>query len=199
MKLNQLFESLSHTGYYSSFPFSEGNDGNSEEVENELLKAGCRDVKVYCYTDLGVRCKLISQNYESLQNALKIATYYVKMMDKIYYSSGEEPVHDFTGFPKIIKSDLVFEDNCTFTSLKGIDKHFTEVHGKIYFDANKIKSNVLGVVKIKGVTEISTSADYRKIHGWKLEEILNKYLRTGDIFDCQDELIDAGLEEYAKL
>ena len=199
MKLQHLFESSKPTGYYSSLPFSEGNDGNSEDLENELLKSDINDVKVHCYADLGVRCKLISQNFESLKNALNVATYHIKMSGKIYYSSGEEPVHDFTGFPKTIKADLVFEDNCTFTSLKGIDKHFTEVHGKIYFDANKIKSNVLGVLKIKGVTEVSTGADYRKQHGWKLEEILNKHLRDGDIMDCQDELIDAGLEEYAQL
>lgn len=32
-----------------------------------------------------------------------------------------------------------------------------------------------------------------------VETIINKYLPKGDIMDCQDGLIDAGLSEYAKL
>jgi hypothetical protein len=33
----------------------------------------------------------------------------------------------------------------------------------------------------------------------KVEEIVNYYLPGGDIFDCQDDLIKSGFEEYAKL
>jgi len=60
------------------------------------------------------------------------------------------------------------------------------------FSFNPIKSSVLGLVKIKGLTEVM-------FVNKKLEKIMNKYLPLGDIFDCQEELIEAGLEEFAEL
>ena len=196
MKLSHLFESPEITGYYSTFPIE---SGSSDDVKEMLARYDITDVFAKEYNDLGVRCVIISHNFESLKKFVNAIRTKIVLQEKIHYTSGEEPIHDFSNFPKIIKTDLVIGENCTFTSLKGIDKHISEVQGRIYFNANKIKSNVLGLLRIKGVTEISTSADYRKQHGWKLEEILNDHLRKGDIMDCQDELIDAGFEEYAKL
>lgn len=196
MKLQQLFESTEIAGYYSTFPI---DGGSAEDVKYVLSAHDIKDVYAKEYNDLGVRCVIISHNFESLENFLKVAQSKVKVNPKIHYTSGEEPLRDFNNFPKIIKTDILFEDNCKFTSFKGVDKHFSEIHGKVYFNALKIKSNVLGLLRINGVTEISVGADYRKQHGWKLEEILNKHLNGGDIMDCQDELIDAGFEEYAKL
>jgi len=60
------------------------------------------------------------------------------------------------------------------------------------FEDNPIKSSVLGLVKIKGLTNVI-------FDNKKLEKIMNKYLPLGDIFDCQEELIEAGLEEFAEL
>jgi hypothetical protein len=48
---------------------------------------------------------------------------------------------------------------------------------------------------LKGV--IDTSGSNTSNHEWI--KIVNKYLPGGDIMECQDELIDAGLSEYAKL
>ena len=69
---------------------------------------------------------------------------------------------------------------------------FSEVRGKIDFSKNKISSHVLGLLKIKGLKHV-------KLSNKKVETIINKYLPEGDILECQSELMDAGLEEYAKL
>jgi hypothetical protein len=72
---------------------------------------------------------------------------------------------------------------------------------------SRIKSNVLGLLLIEGVKSVklqSSNVDVK--HGVDLdavEVILNKYLPNTRgrqaIIECQKELIEAGLEEYAKL
>ena len=82
--------------------------------------------------------------------------------------------------------------NNELTSLSTIHKIIKEVRGYMNFEDNPIKSSVLGLVKIKGLTNVI-------FDNKKLEKIMNKYLPLGDIFDCQEELIEAGLDEYAQL
>jgi hypothetical protein len=60
------------------------------------------------------------------------------------------------------------------------------------FVGNPIKSHILGLLKIENLEEVFLDNE-------EVEEIINKYLPLGDIFDCQEELIEAGFEEYAKL
>ena len=96
------------------------------------------------------------------------------------------------GAPSVVKGDFsCFYNN--LTSLAGIHKIIKEIHGFANFYDNPIKSNVLGLMRIKGLTRVILANK-------QVENILNKYL-TGDrdIIKCQSELLDAGLEEYAKL
>lgn len=78
------------------------------------------------------------------------------------------------------------------TSLKDVHKHIHMIRGNFYCTRNPIKSHVLGLLKIKGLHCVLIDDN-------KVEDIINKYLPEGDIFACQQELIDAGLEEYAQL
>jgi hypothetical protein len=83
--------------------------------------------------------------------------------------------------------------NNKLTSLAGIHKIIKEIHGAAYFRSNPIKSSMLGLMRIKGLTKVYL--DSRQV-----EDILNKYLKGDrDIIRCQSELQDAGLEEFAKL
>jgi hypothetical protein len=78
-------------------------------------------------------------------------------------------------------------------SLAGIHKIIKEIHGFADFRNNPIKSNVLGLMRIKGLTMVY-------LDNKQVQNILNKYLAGDrDIIKCQSELQDAGLEEYAKL
>ena len=85
---------------------------------------------------------------------------------------------------------------CSFnqlTSLAGIHKIIKEIHGCANFYDNPIESNVLGLMRIKGLTKVY-------LDNKQVMDILNKYLAGDrDIIKCQSELLDAGLEEYAKL
>jgi hypothetical protein len=65
-------------------------------------------------------------------------------------------------------------------------------------DPEKITGNVLGVLKIKGLTNLSILDFYRDV-SWA--NLLIKYVhnKTFDIIACQEELIEAGLKDYAKL
>lgn len=94
--------------------------------------------------------------------------------------------------------DLTIESKNT--SLKGLDAAFKGA-SQISFGRTPIKSNVLGLLRIDGLKSVhtySTDADLVKAF-----EIINKHLpSTGSmkaILECQDELIEAGLDDFAKL
>lgn len=95
------------------------------------------------------------------------------------------------GIPEVIHGSFTCESK-HITSLKDIHNQLKEVGKDFVMLKTPLKSNILGLLKIKGLKKIS-------IDNQKVEEIINKYLPEGDLFDCQDELIDAGFGEYAKL
>lgn len=89
---------------------------------------------------------------------------------------------------------------CDIESLKDIHKRIQYCE-KLYLAGNPIKSNILGLLKIRGLKDVSLG-DRLNQQGSDLMEIakiIKKYLGNGDIVDCQDELIDAGFKDYAKL
>jgi hypothetical protein len=75
-----------------------------------------------------------------------------------------------------------------------VHKHVTEIKGIFYAVANPINSHVLGLLLIKGVTEI-------QLDDKRVMEILNRHLGKGraGMLMAQEELIEAGLEEFAQL
>lgn len=104
----------------------------------------------------------------------------------------ENRLNNFDHAPEKIVGNLTLSNNL-FTSLSGINKHIKEIHGFLNITGNPIESSMLGIMKIKGLTEIIFT-DRKEI-----ETIFNRHLQSGDIIECQSELMDAGLEEYAKL
>jgi len=79
--------------------------------------------------------------------------------------------------------------NLKITSLTHLPKR---INGVIDLSGSTNIRNMLALFKVRGVTEIQID------HNKKLESILNKYVESRDIMECQEELIDAGLEEYAR-
>ena len=79
------------------------------------------------------------------------------------------------------------------TSLEGIHKLIKKINGDIYIEGNSITSGGIGLILIDGLTKIISSHPAFKI--------INKYLGQGKkgLLLCQDELINADYEEYAKL
>lgn len=85
---------------------------------------------------------------------------------------------------------------CSFnqlTSLEGIHKLIKKINGTLYCHRNPIKTGGIGLILIEGLRRID--ADQLAF------EIINKYIGQGKkgLLYCQDELIEANLEEYAKL
>lgn len=82
------------------------------------------------------------------------------------------------------------------TSLKDIHKQVTNLNGKFYATNTPIKSHVLGLLLIKGCIGV-------KLDNKEVEAILNKYLPNtrGNkaVIDCQSELLDADLDDFAEL
>ena len=86
--------------------------------------------------------------------------------------------------------------NCYFnnlTSLHNIHKQIKYIGGIAIFNKNPITSHVLGLLMIEGLKDI-------RIDNQVVQGILNNHL-TGDrdVFACQEELIEAGLEDFAQL
>ena len=85
------------------------------------------------------------------------------------------------------------------TSLESIHMHVHEIWGNADFRKNPIKSHVLGLLKIKKLQMV-------ELDNKEVQKIINKYLHQGgkdpsirDIVDCQEELMDNDLEDYALL
>ena len=95
-------------------------------------------------------------------------------------------------------ASIIARGNLTCThnelkSLEGIHKQIKILNGTANFNGNDITSNVLGVMRIKGL--VSVFFDNKEVSA-----IINDHLKKDrDIFACQEELINAGFEEYAKL
>ena len=117
------------------------------------------------------------------------------------------------GAPKRVDRSFNCSDN-NLTSLENIHLQIKHIGGILGFSKNPIKSNVLGVLLIGcdprsfqpvpgGKAPLSISLDNEQVEG-----ILDKYLEKinkGEltpkeaVLQCQNELIDANLDEYAEL
>ena len=94
--------------------------------------------------------------------------------------------------PSFIGLDLFFSKN-KLTSLHNIHKHIKHIGRYAYFEKNPIESHVLGLLLIDGLKFVGLDNE-------KVENIINKHLKgERDVFACQEELIEAGYEEYAQL
>lgn len=79
------------------------------------------------------------------------------------------------------------------TSLHNIHKQIKHIGGFADFEENPIKSHILGLLLIDGIIAVYLDND-------KVQDIINKHLYgERDIFACQEELIEAGFEDFAQL
>jgi hypothetical protein len=96
------------------------------------------------------------------------------------------------GAPSSIGGNFVCDYNA-ITSLHNIHKQIKYIGGYANFEYNPIKSHVLGLLLIKGLK-------YVYLTNGKVADIIDKHLSGDrDVFACQEELIEAGFEDYAQL
>lgn len=117
-----------------------------------------------------------------------------------YFSCQNNKLTSINFAPKFIEQTGYFNGN-QITALIGINDIFERLgfvgaDGGLSFDYDNIIQGGLGLVLIDGLTYLHDIADY---DGGPFN-IIKKYLgKPDDIFDCQNELIEAGFEEFAKL
>ena len=101
--------------------------------------------------------------------------------------------------PKIVNGDYLC-NGCNLTSLHNIHKYTQQISNKFFCGGNPIKSHILGLLLIKDLMEV---ACYEDDIMYEPAQIINKYLEQPmskqRMFDCQEELIQAGFKEYAQL
>lgn len=113
-----------------------------------------------------------------------------------YFSCSFTEITSLEGAPRYVGEDFT----CYRTKIKSllnVHKQIKHIGGSFQLP-NTIKSNVLGVMYIKGLKSIQF--DQRTKKQKQVEIIINKHLSGDrDVHACQEELLEAGLGEYAKL
>jgi hypothetical protein len=109
------------------------------------------------------------------------------------FDCSENELTTLEGAPSSVDDDF----DCTYnklTSLQGIHKIIKIINGEFFCNDNPITSGGIGLILIEGLTKIYVD----RRHAF---DIINKYLGRGKkgLLLCQDELIEAGYEEYARL
>jgi hypothetical protein len=100
------------------------------------------------------------------------------------------------GLPQVVHGDF----DCSSTqirSLSGIDKIMKECTG-VFMCAHQA-THLLGVLLIPGITKFNNGGGQSQKGNQSVYAIMNRYIGTGDILSAQDELIDAGLIDQARL
>lgn len=111
-----------------------------------------------------------------------------------YFNAFLNSLTSLEGAPRSVGKGVDISHN-PLKSLKDVHKHFPIINGQFNLNMCPLKSHVLGLLLIQGLSYIT-------IKNLPLvERILNNHIHKGraGLIDCQNELIDAGFEEYAQI
>lgn len=97
-------------------------------------------------------------------------------------------IESFEGGPSIINGD-VYISKCNIKSFDHLPK---EINGTLNMSVNGAK-DILKILNIKKLISVSLNAPLDVV------KILNKHVKTRDMIECQEELIEAGFKEWARL
>lgn len=188
------FEKLFHQGYYLSF--NRGGTMRYNGLYQNILPDG----------EINPKTKII--DYAASGTNMKF-TWPFKRSAPNFVEATIEPHH-----PRDTISTLVIDDfsemfdcenlrirGCDVKSFKGVESlnKLKILHLRIP-DAG-IDCGLLRLIKCKGLTYVNISSSRAKTESKceHLTEIINKHLETHNVPECQQDLIEAGLQEYAKL
>lgn len=189
--LNSLYGCPKHIkgDFYASSNFLTSLDGGPEIVDgyfsvtdNTQLISAKGSPKI-----VGGECYFINCNLTSLEGGPE------KVLND--FTCTRNKINTLVGFPKEIHGTLTMSKN-QLKSLQDIHKHIKRIDGTLFADDNPIESHVLGVLLIE-------NCRYLSINNTEVQKIVNKYLPNtrgrAAMYDCQEELINAGFEEFAQL
>jgi hypothetical protein len=107
------------------------------------------------------------------------------------------------GMARVIDEDaLVYSES--LTSCSGIHKDLKLVHGGKFAFPDKVSSSILGFLMINKLMEVRavsiSGGRSVKFPSHRAATIVTRHLQGDrDVLECQEELITAGLKEFAKL
>jgi hypothetical protein len=103
-------------------------------------------------------------------------------------------------FQKMPNSETILLSSIEIESFKGIEK-LSRLKSLEFGDGVcRIKSGMLTILKAPALEKVWINADAKiDPRAFAAFRILNNHLESKNIADCMDELIEAGLKEYAKL
>ena len=118
--------------------------------------------------------------------------------DHTYKIDTCEGLHTISGIAEHIGKNLLITNCRSLESLKGIHKNLKFCGGKINVSGTRFKSNIMGLFFVKGITGFEYNFGTGKAS--QAFDIIFKATKEGkDQLECQDLLIDAGLESFAGL
>jgi hypothetical protein len=95
------------------------------------------------------------------------------------------------GCPHTVNGGAFSCNGSSIISLHDIHKQIKHIGGNFFCNSNT--THLLGLLLIDGINYFNIDG------GGPIDKIFNKYVFTGDILSAQDELIDAGFIEQARL
>lgn len=114
------------------------------------------------------------------------------------FNASSNKLTTLEGSPRIIHGFYSVRQN-KLTNLKGIHKLIDQVDEGFNMNLNLITSNILGIFIIKGdwrfINVFKSTSKWGKV----MQELNEIKKRTSDVMDAQEELIQMGMKDYAKL
>ncbi len=218
MKVHELFESQNRSIYsvLDAQPYTIAGEFDCSHKDLSSLKGGPKYVGggFICSNNdlenLSFAPETVGGNFSCTDNKLKNLIGGPKRVDGDFFC-GRNELESLEGSPETVGIDFYCQAN-KLKSLVGITKkvkdlcvngnQLTNLHnihkmvdidGAADFLANPITSHVLGLLMMPKLEEVY-------LDNVKVLRIINRHLAGDrDVFACQEELIDAGFEDYAQL
>lgn len=133
----------------------------------------------------------VAKSFDCSYNRIKSLKFAPKEIGSDFFCIDND-LTSLEGIPSIINGNLFISGN-KLTSLHNIHKQIKRMGAYANFSNNPITSHVLGLLLVNGLYSIN-------LDNPKVDTIMNKHLNGDrDVFACQEELIEAGLDEFAQL
>ena len=101
-------------------------------------------------------------------------------------------ISSFEGLNIACNGKVDLSMNRHLQSLRGVHKYIRKMKGPFKFDLEYVQEGGLGLMLIEGITSIDCGDK-------NINDIFNKYLKKGLVFEAQEHLIDGGYAYLARL
>jgi len=137
-------------------------------------------------------CRVRNQKITSLQ--------YCPRWIKDNLDLGSNKIEKIDYFPEHVGGWINLAEN-NIKSLKGIQKMIKELKGKLYLGGNPMTRSIIGLTMIPGANK--NTVLFGTLISYNLRDaldIMEPYYgkSKADVLECQEKMIDAGLDDYAE-